>query len=118
MAAAPFPRSQDEMYWIPTLTSLRSPPSVIAPGVAGTASRSSAPTETSSRRRSTWLGRSPSTASNSSRATATESGWATQVPSNPARASRRLSSRTPAKARSLASGSRREGMRAAIPPMA
>ena len=33
MPAAPRPPSQNEMYWKPTLTSLRSPSSVISPGV-------------------------------------------------------------------------------------
>ena len=53
-----------------------------------------AETETSSRCRSTWFGRSPSTASNSAVATGTESGCATHVPSKPSPASRRLSAPT------------------------
>jgi hypothetical protein len=96
MPAAPLPRSHEEMYWIPTFTSLRRPCSVTSPGVRSIASRSPADTSTSSRRRSTWLGRSPSTSSKASIATGTESGWATQVPSKPSPASRCLSSRTAA----------------------
>ena len=41
------------------MTLLRSPASVMAPGVEATSSSSAAPTSTSSRWRSTWLGRSP-----------------------------------------------------------
>ncbi len=73
---------------------------------------------TSSRSLSTWLGRSPSTASKISMASGTRSGWATQVPSQPPCASRSLSSRTFAKATSLTAASRREGMKAAMPPIA
>ena len=35
MPAAPRPPSQNEMYWKPTVTSLRRPSSVISPGVDG-----------------------------------------------------------------------------------
>ena len=38
--AAPRPPSQNEMYWKPTLTSLRRPSSVISPGVAAASSSS------------------------------------------------------------------------------
>ena len=106
------------MYWKPTLTSLRSPSSVMSPGVEAASRSSAAPTCTSSRCLSIWFGRSPSTASNASVATPTTSGCATQVPSKPASASRCLSSFTAAIARSLASWSLREGISAAIPPMA
>ena len=67
---------------------------MISAGHASKSSRSSAVTETSSRRRSSWFGRSPSTASKHSVATGTRSGWATHVPSKPSPASRSLSSRT------------------------
>ena len=94
------------------------PSSVISPGcrrdVEELRRRSSRP----SRWRSSWFGRSPSTASNASRATGTRSGCATQVPSNPCPASRSLSSRTLASAIAFTSASRREGMNAAIPPIA
>ena len=46
------------------------------------------------------------------------SGWATQVPSKPASASRCLSSWTAAIARSFASASLRDGISAAMPPIA
>ena len=118
MPAAPLPRSQDEMYWMPTFTLLRRPSSVISPGVEATSSSSSAATFTSSRWRSTWLGFSPSTSSKASIATGTESGWATQVPSKPAPASRCLSSRTASSARWLASSSVRLGITADMPPIA
>ena len=75
---------------MPTFTLLRRPASVISPGVEGTSSSSPSDTATSSRWRSTWFGRSPSTASNSAIATCTESGCATHVPSKPAPASRSL----------------------------
>ena len=64
MPAAPRPPSQNEMYWKPTLTSLRRPSSVISPGVDGGVEQLSGETSTSSRWRSIWLGLSPSTASN------------------------------------------------------
>ncbi|MGX1273158.1 hypothetical protein RKD18_006352 [Streptomyces phaeoluteigriseus] len=48
----------------------------------------------------------------------TRSGWATQEPSKPSPASRSLSARTFSKATLLTSASRREGMKAAMPPMA
>ena len=51
-------------------------------------------------------------------ATGTRSGCATQVPSKPSPDSRCLSSRTRANAISFTSGSRRDGMNAAIPPIA
>ena len=95
------------------------PDSVIAPGVWDTASSAAASGWTSSRRRARiWLGSSPRTSSNTSRATGTRSGWATQEPSKPSAASRVLSSRTFRSAASLASGSRRLGMKAAMPPIA
>ena len=75
-------------------------------------------TETSGRCRSSWFGLSPSTESNTSWHTGTRSGCATQEPSNPSPASRVLSSRTLASATSLTSGSRRDGMNAAMPPIA
>ena len=106
------------MYWIPTFTFERSPSSVTSPGVSGIASSSSALTDTSSRRRSTWFGRSPSTSSKASVATGTESGCATQVPSKPSPASRCLSARTASKARRLASSSLRLGITADMPPIA
>jgi hypothetical protein len=91
---------------------------VAAPGVALMSSSWSAVTDTSSRSRSSWLGRSPSTAVNSSTQMDTRSGWATQEPSNPSPASRRLSSCTLSSALAVTSWSRRLGMNAAIPPMA
>ena len=103
---------------MPTFTSLRSPFSVISPPAEAASRSSPAPTSTSSRWRSTWFGRSPSTLSNSSRATSTRSGCATHVPSKPWPASRSLSARTAATALSLISGFRRLGMNAAIPPIA
>ncbi len=62
-------------------------------GARGRAARA-APTSTSSRARSIWFGRVPSTASNSPIAASTESGWATQLPSKPAADSRALSDPT------------------------
>ena len=118
MATAPVPRSQLARYWMPTLTALRSPASVSSPGVSLTASSCAAVTATSSRSRSSWFGRSPSTPSKTSRQIGTRSGWATQEPSKPSPASRVLSSRTLASATSLTSGSRRLGMNAAMPPIA
>ncbi len=118
IGAAPWPRSQEEMYWMPTLTLLRRPSSVASPGVEAMSSSSPWPTWTSSRWRSIWLGREPSTPSNTSMATGTRSGWATQVPSKPSPASRCLSSRTLATACSLISGRLRLGMKADMPPMA
>src|SRR5207247_714287 len=73
---------------------------------------------TSSRSRSSWFGLSPSTASNTSVAIGTRSGCATQVPSNPLADSRSLSSRTLASATLFTSGSLRDGMKAAMPPIA
>jgi hypothetical protein len=52
IGAAPWPRSQEEMYWMPTLTLLRSPSSVASPGVEAMSSSSAWPTWTSSRWRS------------------------------------------------------------------
>lgn len=75
-------------------------------------------TETSSRSRSFWFGFSPRTASKDSSAIGTRSGWATQEPSKPSWASRSLSSLTLANATLFTSASRREGMNAAMPPMA
>ena len=106
------------MYWMPTFTFERRPSSVTSPGVSGMARSWSGDTSTSSRSRSTWLGRWPSTASNVSVATATESGCATQVPSKPSPASRSLSARTASSARRLASSSVRLGITADIPPIA
>src|SRR5213080_4967716 len=51
-------------------------------------------------------------------ATGTRSGWATHVPSKPSPDSRSLSSVTFASATRLTSGSRRDGMNAAMPPIA
>ena len=118
MPAAPRPPSQNEMYWKPTETSFRRPSSVISPGVDSASSSCSALDLTSGRCLSIWLGLSPSTASNSSVAGSTTSGWATQVPSKPASASRFLSSLTASSARSFASGSLRDGISAAMPPIA
>src|SRR5690349_180228 len=118
IATAPLPPSQVARYCRATLTSLRSPASVITPGVLSTASRSGPVTLTSSRSRSSWLGRSPSAASKTSLHNATRSGWATQEPSKPSPDSRVLSSRTLASAVAVTSGSRRFGMNAAIPPIA
>ena len=120
MAAAPLPRSHEEMYWMPTLTSLRTPCSVMAsrPPAEPASRRSEAVTCTSSRWRSSWLGRSPRTSSNCPRATGTESGWATQEPSNPSSASRALSAATPSNAWRLRSSSVRDGTTAAMPPIA
>ena len=112
------PRSQAARYWIPTETFERRPSSVTSPGVDRTSSSSPAPTVTSSRCRSIWFGRSPRTRSNDSNATGTRSGCATHVPSKPCDASRSLSSRTFSSAIALTSGSRREGMNAAMPPIA
>src|ERR1700750_1652791 len=61
MATAPLPASQEARYCRPTLMSLRSPASVIVPGVSLTDSRSDALTLTSSRSRSSWLGLVPRT---------------------------------------------------------
>ena len=109
---------QEETYWMPTFTFERRPSSVRAPGVDDTSSRASADGDTSSRCFSTWFRRSPSTSSNASVATGTESGCATHVPSKPASASRCLSSRTAAKAFLFASSSVRDGITAAMPPIA
>jgi hypothetical protein len=78
----------------------------------------SAWTFTSGRWRSTWLGRSPSTASNSACATGIRSGCATHVPSKPSPASRFLSAATFSNACAVTSGSRRLGMKALMPPIA
>ena len=86
---------------------MRSPASVISPGVSAIESRAASSGTTSSRSRSTWFGRSPSTASNTSVATGTRSGCATQVPSKPLADSRSLSSRTFARATRFTSGSLR-----------
>ena len=118
IATAPVPASQLARYCSPTLMLLRSPASVISPGVLATASRSAGSTETSSRSLPSWFGWSPSTPSNTSRQIGTRSGWATQEPSKPSRLSRVLSSRTLASATSLTCGSRRLGMNAAMPPIA
>ena len=118
MATAPLPPSQVARYWRPTLMLFRRPASVMPPGVLDTESRSSAFTATSGRWRSSWLGLSPSLASKISLQTGTRSGWATQEPSKPSFDSRVLSSRTFASATLLTSGSRRDGMNAAMPPMA
>ena len=118
IATAPLPRSHASRYWMPTLTLLRRPASVTSPGVALASSSSAAETTTSSRCRSIWFGRSPSLASKTSRATGTRSGWATHQPSKPSSASRVLSARTAARAASFTTGSRRFGMKAAIPPIA
>ena len=75
MATAPVPRSQLARYCMPTLTALRSPASVRWPGVSPTASSWAAVTATSSRARSSWFGRSPSTPSKTSRQIGTRSGW-------------------------------------------
>ncbi len=117
MGTQPTPASQAPRYWMPTFTLVRRPASVMGP--SGSKSSSSEPfTSTSSRRRSTWLGLSPSTASKASMAIGTRPGWATHVPSWPSPASRSLSARTFAMAASLASGSFLIGICAAMPPMA
>ena len=116
--AAPRPPSQNERYWKPTETSLRRPSSVISPGVDFASSSWSAVTETSGRSLSIWLSLSPRTSSNAASAVSTTSGCATQVPSKPASASRSLSSLALASAFLLASSSLRDGICAAIPPIA
>jgi hypothetical protein len=88
-----------------------------APGISKSTS-AAASGWTSSRSRSTWFGRSPSTPSKTSVATGTRSGCATHVPSKPWPDSRCLSSRTFASAASFTSGSFRDGMNAAMPPIA
>src|SRR5438876_988347 len=98
------------MYWMPTLTLVRKPASVIVPPGIRMSSSCSAVTLTSGRWRSSWFGRFPSAPSNSLIAVSTRSGCATQVPSNPSVASRFLSSRTFASAVSVTAGSRRLGM--------
>ncbi len=104
---------------MPTFTFERRPSSVTSPGVAGHVEQLvGADVDTSSRCRSTWLGRSPSTSSNASVATGTESGCATQVPSKPSPASRSLSARTASNAFRFASSSVRVGITAAMPPIA
>ena len=118
IAAAPVPRSHDAMYWMPTLTFVRNPASVMVPPGIRTSSSCSAVTSTSGRWRSSWFGRFPRARSNSLIAVSTRSGCATQVPSKPSVASRFLSSRTFASAVSVTAGSRRLGMNAAIPPSA
>jgi hypothetical protein len=106
------------MYWMPTLTLLASPSAVIESPAERASSSCSALTFTSLRRRSTWLGRSPSTSSNCFIASSTESGCATQVPSKPSPASRDLSARIFSLTCSFCSGSLRLGMNAAMPPIA
>ena len=118
MPTAPLPPSQLARYCSATLMLLRSPASVITPGVLLTASRSSAVTWTSSRVLLIWFGLLPRTPSKISLHSGTRSGWATQEPSKPSCDSRVLSSRTLAMAFSLTSGSRRLGMNAAMPPIA
>ena len=118
MAAAPVPCSQASRYCSATETFWRTPSSVISPPALARSRSWSSVTATSSRWRAIWLGLSPRWRSKTSIATGTRSGWATQVPSKPCPASRSLSSRTLASARSLTSGSRRLGMKAAIPPIA
>jgi hypothetical protein len=118
MAAAPTPRSQDARYRMPTPTLALRPGSVTVPSGRRTSSRSSAPTATSSRVRSSWLGRSPRTRSNSASAVGTGRGGPPRSRLKPSPASRTLSAATAASARSFASGSFRLGMYAAMPPMA
>ena len=103
---------------MPTSTLLRRPASVMFPGVAETLSRSAAVTVTSSRSRSSWFGLSPSTPSKTSVQIGTRSGWATQEPSKPSFDSRVLSWRTFSSATAFTSGLRRDGMNAAMPPIA
>ncbi len=103
---------------MPTWTALRRPPYVGFASSESMAMSSPGATETSSRRRSFWLGLSPSTASKEAIAIGTRSGWATQEPSKPSFASRSLSALTFSKATRLASASLRDGMKAAMPPMA
>src|SRR5579859_2218142 len=114
IAAAPVPASHAAMYWMPTETFSRTPSSLTSPGVDATSRSCAAVTDTSSRCLDTWFGRSPSTLSNSARAVGTRSGCATHVPSNPSPASRILSSETFSSATALISGSRRDGMNAAM----
>ena len=91
---------------------------MISPGVDSASSSCSGVTLTSGRCLSIWLGFSPSTASKAAFAVETTSGCATQVPSKPALASRFLSSLTASIARWLAASSLRDGISAAIPPIA
>ena len=114
----PVPPSHAARYWSATVTLFRKPASVTVPPGTRTSSSARASATTSGRCRSSWCGRAPSRAANGSRATATRSGWATHVPSNPSVDSRSLSSRTRASATSVTWGSRRFGMKAAIPPIA
>src|SRR3954452_16629059 len=118
IAAAPVPFSHASRYRTATLPLKRRPSSVVdEPGMSKSTSCASV-TCTSSRLRSTWFGRAPRTASNSAAAAGTRSGCATHVPSKPSFASRRLSSATFASATAFTSGSRRDGMNAAMPPIA
>ena len=72
MAAAPTPRNHESRYASATRTFARTPASVTAPPGTRRSSSADAPTDTSSRSRSFWLGRSPSTRSNTSVATGHE----------------------------------------------
>src|SRR5262245_26964035 len=78
IAAAPMPCNHASRYRTPTDTFVRSPASVISPGVSGIERSAVASGTTSSRSRSSWFGRSKHAS-----ATDTRSGCATHVPSNP-----------------------------------
>src|SRR3981081_4245566 len=79
MAAAPTPRSHDSRYWMATLTFPFTPASVIVPPGTPTAPICAAVTRTSSRVRSSWFLRAPSTRSNSAIATGTRLGCTSAV---------------------------------------
>ncbi len=66
IAAAPTPCSQESRYRTPTETFVRTPASVISPGVSGMDRSAASSGTTSSRSRSSWFGRSPSAASKTS----------------------------------------------------
>ena len=107
------------MYWNPTLTSLRSPASVIAPGVAATSSRSPAVDRDVVAPAVDLVGPVAEHGVELLAAAARRCpGARPRCRRSPSVASRSLSSRTPAIARSFASGSFRDGISAAMPPIA
>src|SRR5213076_1818825 len=117
IAAAPVPPSHASRYCRPTSMLVRTPSRVMRPSGMRTSSSCSARIFTSGTR-DFWCGTSFRTESNTSVATGTRSGCATQVPSKPSPDSRSLSSRTFESATRFTSGSFRDGMNAAMPPIA
>ena len=119
MPAAPRPPSQNEMYWKPTLTSLRRPSSVISPGRGGGVEQLlGGDVDVVALLVDLVRAVAEHRVERLHAPTSTTSGCATQVPSKPASASRSLSSSTASIARSLASSSLRDGISAAMPPIA